>query len=313
MELTFFYPNILAKLKKAYLKGNLPHYLLFLGPKWTGKEELALEIAKFLNCKNKEGCQSCDWCKRVEVKKPVEDLILVKKESQNSTFSLKEEITLKDIQPLQRALTLTPNYRFKIGIILRGDKLNQEAQNALLKTLEEPKGRKVIIMTGEIPSKILPTLQSRAIIFYLHPQPLKKIKAYLKNNFPQLQTSEIEEIAKISFGLPKLALKLAQEKETLQSYKKIFQLAENLIEGDTYVKLKIAQKLAQSSPPKIEKVFGVLQLYLGTKLKEAIFKGDFTQGLKIAESLEKINQFKSLAFNLRVNPQLCFENMALSL
>ena len=155
-------------LKKAAELGKTPHALLFYGQAAIGKRALALEFIKLLNCEaqNFEArpCLICRSCLDIE-KNVHPDLTIV--EPQEG-----KEIKIIQIRDLQNSLSLKAySAPFKAAIIDKAHLLNQEAQSAFLKILEEPRGNSLFILVSEYPEMLLPTILSRVerVRFYSSP------------------------------------------------------------------------------------------------------------------------------------------------
>ncbi len=151
-------------LKKMAELGKIPHALLFYGPDSEGKKALALDFIKLVNG---------------EVQKKVNpDLLIVEPQGN-------KEIKISQIRELHSKLSLRAySAPFKAVIIDKAHCLNQEAQSAFLKLLEEPKGQTIFILITEYPEKLLPTILSRVekLRFYSPPSSWneEKIKELLE-------------------------------------------------------------------------------------------------------------------------------------
>jgi len=129
--------HILNYLKKSIEKNRVSHAYLFIGPVFSEKAKIALWFLKSL------GCQSPDI-------------------SEIRVLEGKKEILVEQIRELRRYLSLSPHSSsYKSAIIYEAEKMNSEAANALLKTLEEPKGNAVLILITGIPSALPDTIISR--------------------------------------------------------------------------------------------------------------------------------------------------------
>jgi len=155
-------------LRKMAELGKTPHALLFYGPKACPKLALALEFIKLLNCEAEKfedrPCLTCRACLDIE-KNTHPDLAII--EPQES-----KEIKIIQIRDLQNNLSLKPySAPFKAAIIDQAHLLNQEAQSAFLKILEEPRGNVLFILISEYPEILLPTILSRVerLRFYSSP------------------------------------------------------------------------------------------------------------------------------------------------
>lgn len=147
-------------LKKMSELGKIPHALLFYGQNFSeGKKALALEFVKLVNGQETQ-------------KKVNPDLFIIEPHDN-------KEIKISQIRELHSHLALRAySAPFKSVIIDKAHCLNQEAQSALLKLLEEPKGKTLFILITEYPEKLLPTIRSRVekLRFYSPPPPCQKEK-----------------------------------------------------------------------------------------------------------------------------------------
>lgn len=160
-------------LKKTVELGKTPHALLFYGQTSIGKKVLALELIKLLNCQAENfkdrPCQTCRSCQDIEKNVHPDFFIIEPQESR--------EIKISQIRNLYSKLSLKSySAPFKAVIIDKAHCLNQEAQSAFLKMLEEPKGKTVFILITEYPEMLLPTILSRVerMRFYSAPTKTKR-------------------------------------------------------------------------------------------------------------------------------------------
>ncbi|MBI2626449.1 MAG: hypothetical protein HYW69_02565 [Candidatus Nealsonbacteria bacterium] len=136
-------------LKKSAELGRIPHALLFYGPNNEEKMSAALEFVKLVN-----GLDALEGVRP--------DLVLVEPLSASDEETHKQEIKIFQIRELHSKLSLKSySAPFKFAIINQAHALNQEAQSAFLKLLEEPKGQTIFILITEYPEMLLPTILSR--------------------------------------------------------------------------------------------------------------------------------------------------------
>lgn len=146
-------------LREALRQNRLPHALLFLGPSGSGQIDVALALAQALFCKakkNNEPCGSCVDCHQAG-RRAHPDLVWLEPEEDTRVIKVEEIralISRTHLKPLQASS--------KVFVIDRADCLNDTAQNALLKTLEEPEGSAYFVLISYAAEKILPTVRSRA-------------------------------------------------------------------------------------------------------------------------------------------------------
>ncbi len=155
--------RIIEYLKNSIKKDKISHAYLFSGPDLPGEEKkesekikTALWFAKTLQCKNNpKPCNKCRSCKDIE-KNQHPDVIKI------SLPENKNEILISQIRELRKHLSLSPYVSsYKIVIITTAHKMSRGATNALLKTLEEPKGNTILILITSASSMLLKTIISR--------------------------------------------------------------------------------------------------------------------------------------------------------
>lgn len=150
------------RLSSAILSDTLNHALLICGPEGSGKRTLASDICAALNCENKASemhslpCGRCNRCRRIyEDNYP--DIKRLRRDASKATIGVEELRILRE----DMFLSATES-EYKIYIIEEADRMTPNAQNALLKVLEEPPRAVMIILLCEEADKILTTVKSRA-------------------------------------------------------------------------------------------------------------------------------------------------------
>jgi DNA polymerase III delta' subunit len=146
-------------LRRSLQRGRLAHAYLFAGPRGSGKQTVARTLAKALNCAGQQhdSCERCQSCRRIE-QEAHPDVYWVRPESKS------RRIIIDQILEFQHSVSLKPMIgRVKVGIVVDADCMGEEAGNAFLKTLEEPPGHTVIVLTSAEPQRLLPTILSRCL------------------------------------------------------------------------------------------------------------------------------------------------------
>jgi DNA polymerase-3 subunit delta' len=155
-----------ALLQRSLERGRLGHAYLFTGHQLSDLEALARTLVKVLDCRqpirgaNSQAIDCCDTC--VNCRK-------IDEHNHADTHWLRPEsksrvITIDQVRDLIREMNLKPNDApYKAGIIVAADRLNPQAANAFLKTLEEPPGKAVLILATTEPQRLLETILSRCL------------------------------------------------------------------------------------------------------------------------------------------------------
>jgi DNA polymerase-3 subunit delta' len=152
-----------------------PHAMLFVGPSGIGKKKLALAFAQMLICKeSSEACGVCGPCLRIE-KQQSESLIFIQPDPEMARKAIKVD----EVREVMHSLSLSSIGSSRVVIIDQAETMNDQASNALLKTLEEPFENVYFILIGEDIHSFLPTIRSRTQVMRfstLSENDLKKIK-----------------------------------------------------------------------------------------------------------------------------------------
>jgi len=149
----------------ARLSGDrLPHALLFTGAPGIGKALLARRLAGRLACTaadDRQPCGECHGCRQV-LAGTHPDLLAIAAPDRSRKETRKKEIGIDEARELKRFAQLhAVAARRKMAIVDDADRLSIAAQNALLKTLEEPPGQALIVLCTAAPGALLPTVRSR--------------------------------------------------------------------------------------------------------------------------------------------------------
>ena len=162
-------PAAIDQLRRAYAADRLPHGMVFAGPAGVGKGTTAAVLATLFLCERPRGDQPCGTCASCTAMAADAhpDYHVVYKEliryHDKTGTSKGIELSIHVIRPevVERASRASVMNRGKVFVIEQADLMNAPAQNALLKTLEEPAGRTLVILITDAPGQLLPTIRSR--------------------------------------------------------------------------------------------------------------------------------------------------------
>lgn len=181
---------------------QLSHSYIFEGPKGVGKKTFATILTKLLTCslRDDEPCNECNSCHMINSNAHPDVLTILKSGKLSTKIDdVRKGIAEMNIKPFQAS--------YKFLIVAEADTLTVEAQNALLKTIEEPPSYGVCILICENISKLLPTIISRCIKINFSPLPNKDISQYLIQNGADKQKATIYSmLAEGSMGKAKSSL-----------------------------------------------------------------------------------------------------------
>jgi DNA polymerase-3 subunit delta' len=174
---------------------------------------MALRFSQAMNCTNPpapgEPCRACRVCKNIDRMQHTDLSVVQLAEG-------KTEILIDQIRTLQHTLSLSPyESRFRVALLLRFELANANAQNALLKTLEEAPEKVVLLLTASSAENLLPTIASRCELLRLRPMPVDRLEVSLADRFA-MTPEEARLLAHLSGGRAGYALNLHGDPSALE-------------------------------------------------------------------------------------------------
>ncbi|HUK11609.1 MAG TPA: DNA polymerase III subunit delta' [Stellaceae bacterium] len=206
---------------------RLPHGLLIAGPHGIGKATLAFRFARFLLAQVGEppggslfapaapttlGMPPEDPVFRRIASGGHADLLVVERGINPKNKRARTEIVVDDVRTIARFLRLTPaEGGWRIVIIDTADEMNRNAANAVLKILEEPPRRALLILISDNPGRLLPTIRSRCRRVTLRPLPETVVARLIERYRPDLKPSDRDALVALAPGSIGHALELAEQ------------------------------------------------------------------------------------------------------
>jgi DNA polymerase-3 subunit delta' len=171
--------QIIEQLQRTVASGRIAGAYLFVGPAGVGKETVARYFAQLIFCQQDAQpptvCGTCLACRKVDSGNHP-DLQFIRPEG-----SL---LKIGQIRELQRQVIYAPlEASRKVYILTDVDRMNLEAENCLLKTLEEPPAASVLILLTSNLQALLPTTRSRCQILQFHPMPTQELATILVDRY----------------------------------------------------------------------------------------------------------------------------------
>lgn len=242
----------------SFHEGRFPHALILKGPAGLGKLAFANAIAQFINCENPgpgDSCGTCPNCLKIHkiIHPDIHYVLPIINKSTGGKSSLTEDflqtfrsqfvnnpwlsinqwgsaldgenkqlgIHISDIRDLKRKLSLKSfEAKYKVVIIWNAEMINQQAANAMLKLLEEPPDKTIVILTVTDTTLLLPTINSRCQRLQLLRVETETLAPWLASS-QNLSMDQARQLAQISEGSVSRALELVAE--TTRSFSEIFQ------------------------------------------------------------------------------------------
>lgn len=218
-------------------RGHMPQALLMAGPQHVGKSTLARYLAQSLNCQGTaRPCGRCVSCRKI-VSGNHPDVRIFDQDD--------EPIKIEQVRELQRELALSPHESpFRVALLCNFERATTSAANALLKTLEEPAGPAVLILTATDPGKLLPTIVSRCQLLTLRPLPQPEILAALQTRW-QAPPEQAELLAQLAAGRLGWAVRALADNDFLARREQHLQELLKLLRQSRAERLAYAQQLSR--------------------------------------------------------------------
>lgn len=276
--------------------------LLFWGEESVGKITTAKVFSKALLCNNRNGWERCEKCSSCEmIKKGYHPDLMIIEPEENS-------VKIEQIRDGLKFLFYHPQISsLKILIINQADKMTEDCQNALLKTLEEPRDNNIIILVSSAPKRLLSTIRSRVLPLRFTIAANKEIIDFLQKHYP-LSLSEAKEIAERADGKIGKVIKLLDKdykKELDQKRKDLIEiLNQNFAKQSVYF-----QKITEDNG----KLMSILEEWLRVLRSNKYSKELNITPEKKIKLMDSILKAVYLITDTNINKQLLMENIFLQL
>ncbi len=329
--------KIVEHLKNAISMDKISHAYIFNGEDKSGKMMLAEAFAMALQCEEggSEPCMKCRSCHQaIEHNQP--DIIYIGREEEvedKKTGEIKLEkpksISVDEIRSqLNNDIAIKPySSKYKIYIVDNAERMNQQAQNALLKTIEEPPSYGVILLLTTNADSFLPTILSRCITLNLKSVDDEKIKEHLMKKY-QIPDYQAEVCAAFAQGNVGKAIQLASSGEFNEMKKSMLSFVKKADDVEIYEMTQMIKQVGEYKK-QIEEYLDLLTLWFRDVLymkatndvNNLIFKDEVYDIKKQAAKksyagIEKILQALELAktrLNANVNFDLVIEMLLLTI
>lgn len=223
--------------------GRVSHAYLFTGLANIGKTTLATRLCQAINCTSPTPpCGECRACTLIgQGIHP--DMHLIAPEGAS--------IKIEAIRDLQGVLALSPvEARYRTALILQAERATPAANDALLKTLEEPPPFACLMLIAESVDSLPPTIASRCQTISLRPVPTSQIEQALTYQFPSLPAEQLALIARLASGRPGWALTAAQNpNEVLAERAALLGKMLETLQGNRARRFAYAEELARMDDP----------------------------------------------------------------
>lgn len=285
---------IVESLKNAIKNNMVTNGYIFSGPRGCGKKLMAFVFAMALNCTGAAAdkpCGTCSSCIRtgsgnhpnIETVRPTGQSIKIKQ--------IRQIISDAARKPFESG--------YKVIIIESAEKMTHDAQDAFLKTLEEPPANTVFLLLAENHNLLLPTIISRCQVYQFKPVDMNEMKDFISQKY-DFSPSEIETAVRHSKGAIGNALELLNNKESLKARDSFMEILEKAVMGNG----SEALLLASTAVPDREEAERFLEFSMVWFRDLMVFRegrGAYEQLIINIDSMNRITRHNSVLTEIKLN------------
>lgn len=311
---------VVESLRRACKNNKMSHFYIFEGQQGLGKRSLAGVFAKTILCEKKgqEACNTCSSCYKFDIGTHPDF---------KEVFPDKDIIKKGQIDELIKFINSSPfESEKKLIIIDHAHLMNKEAQNGLLKSLEEPPEYIHIILVSEDTKNLLPTIRSRGQRIHFYPIEVDKIEDYLLNTLHAKK--EIGSfLSKLSNGSLGRAILLSESEDFFKRRDWLLELIDSLTQKEGfrifaavdyfYSNKDYSQEMLELivlwfRDLAVYKATGNISFVINKDKEEFLLRQSFMDFERINDIIEKVQE-TSLNIQMNVNFQLAIETMLLKI
>lgn len=301
-------PHAIPVLRAALQGGRLHHAYLFTSRDATAITQVQRAMALTLVCEKESGCGECAACRKTESGNHPDVAKLTPNE--------KDVINVEMVRELTTRLSLKANEaRYKIVVVERADRMNANAQNALLKTLEEPPGATVFLVGTTQPRSLAITIRSRCQRMRLAARSTEAVTEELTQALPELDKKLARVLAALAGG------DLASAKATLEAGAE--EVRANTIAATQTDRLRYAMSAAAdlgSDRDRADLALAFLEVLVrdglakahGASPEQIIDEAPALSGAKLAKAAARLTELRRFD-RMNLNRTLALESLLLEL
>ncbi len=229
-------------LQKALAHGRIRHAYLIVGTESIGRETLARAFAMAVNCTNPdEQHRPCGVCRSCKLIASGNHADMIYSELDSGTGVLK----IEEIRAVTQRIALKPyEARYRVAIFRDFDRARPQAQDALLKTLEEPPPQAILLLLASATETLLPTITSRSQVLHLRPLALDAVRDALIEHY-NAQPAQADLLARVSGGRIGWAIRALQDPSILEQRTTALDLLEQTVSANRAKRFDLADDLSK--------------------------------------------------------------------
>ncbi|MFA6097131.1 MAG: DNA polymerase III subunit delta' [Candidatus Paceibacterota bacterium] len=289
--------KIAELLERSYARDKMSHAYLFDGAEHIGKMTLALDFCRMVL---EDPRQDIEKDPDVIFVSPIED---------------KKEIIVDQIRELEKNLSFSPyRAKYKVAVIDQAERMNEEASNALLKTLEEPGKTTILILLTSDSGRLLETIRSRCQIFKFLPVTKEELRLRFKKE--AADEKDLETIMELSGYKPGKIIDLIKNEDLKNELVGELEYLSGISKRSNSERMEKAEAMSDYDE---EKIVGLLDLWIFGFRKELVSGYSMEKERKrsdIAEWARKIHLIKKTKEDIltkNINLKLALENLILGI
>jgi DNA polymerase-3 subunit delta' len=293
------------ELQRLVEADRLPHAILLSGPRGIGKATLAFRFARFLLANRDRSTKMANLSglaidpesgvfRRVAAGGHA-DLLTIERAFDPRRRRLRSEIVVDDAREITSFFRLTAaEDGWRVVVVDGAEEMNRSAANAILKILEEPPRRSLLLLISHSPGRLLPTIRSRCRRLPLAPLTYALVTTLLRRYHPELATPEIEVLAALSAGSIGRAMELA-EADGLALHRSVLDILSQIPRLDVIRLHAFADQLARADADDAYRLGGELLLQLLARIAVCSARGGLSEGEIIDSEDQTMRRLASFA------------------
>lgn len=288
-------------------KKRICHAVLLTGPHGAGKKTFARIMAAAFLCEHDTPCFTCPSCHKA--------LSGIHPDVSETTGYIKpNSFPVDEVRRIRREAYISPNESdYRIFVLADVDNMKSEAQNALLKIIEEPPKHAIFILTAKDTGALLPTVLSRVVTLPINPVDEKTVWEYLKQD----RADKDENLAELACSLAQGSIGRAKEileNESLQkAAKTAVEVIDSAVRANRYETLRLLTAAAQS--PELPSILDFMAALLENAMlakKDRISSGINCSNKRIVKMLEAVI-FAKNAMSYNTNKALLMTHLCVKM